>query len=398
MKILVINAGSSSLKYQLMNMQDESIIAKGNCERIGIDGKITHKLADGTTIKENADFPTHKEAFFNLVEKLTKGEHAVLKSLEEIAAIGHRIVQGGKYFSKSVLVTEEVLNTIEHISDLAPLHNPAHLLAIRACLQVFDPSVPQVVVFDTAFHQTMPPKAYMFGVPYEYYDKYEVRKYGFHGTSHRYVSSKLGELIGSDMSDKKIVTCHLGNGASICAIDGGKCVDTTMGFTPLDGLLMGTRCGAVDPSVVLYIMKNEGLTPDEMNDLLNKKSGFIGLCGLSDSRDLLAAAASGDKKARLVLDMFRYQVKRYIGSYAAVMNGLDAIVFTGGIGENSEEMRQEVCEELDFIGVKIDQKVNLELNHNQGKISTSDSKVDIWIIPTNEELLIARDTKELITQ
>ncbi|WP_077533538.1 acetate/propionate family kinase [Massiliimalia massiliensis] len=396
MKVLVINAGSSSLKYQLIDMTTEDVIAKGNCERIGIGGLITHKLADGTTIKEEADFPTHTEAFEKLVELLTTGEKAVVESLSEIAAVGHRIVQGGKYFSESVLATEEVIDRIASISDLAPLHNPAHVLAIRACQKVFPQGTPQVVVFDTAFHQTMPPKAYMYGLPYEYYEKYQIRKYGFHGTSHRFVTGRLGELIGG-VEDKKIVTCHLGNGSSIAAVDGGKCVDTTMGFTPLDGLVMGTRSGAVDPSVILYIMKHENLSPDQMNDVLNKQSGFLGMSGVtSDSRDLIKASEEGSDRAQETIDKFRYQIRKYIGSYAAAMGGLDAVVFTGGIGENSDELRHDVCADMGVLGIKLDEEKNVELNRHEGKISAEDSRVQVWIVPTNEELLIARDTKRIV--
>ncbi len=399
MKILVINAGSSSLKYQLIDMTTEAVLAKGNCERIGIGGLITHKTADGTTIKEEADFPTHTEAFQKLVELLTTGEHAVVKDLAEISAIGHRIVQGGKYFSESVLVTEDVINKIENLSDLAPLHNPAHVLAIRACQKVFPEDTPQVVVFDTAFHQTMPPKAYMYGLPYEYYEKYQVRKYGFHGTSHRFVTGRLGELTGWDMGTKKIVTCHLGNGSSVAAVKYGKCVDTSMGFTPLDGLEMGTRSGAVDPSVVLFLMKHEKLNPDQMNDLLNKKSGFLGMSGkTSDSRDLIADANQGSQRSQIAIDMFRYQIKKYIGSYAAAMGGIDAVVFTGGIGENSDELRHDVCVDMEFLGIELDDPMNTELNHKEGRISKDGSKVEVWIVPTNEELLIARDTRDLVSK
>lgn len=377
-------------------MTTEDVIAKGNCERIGIGGLITHKLADGTTIKEEADFPTHTEAFEKLVELLTTGEKAVVESLSEIAAVGHRIVQGGKYFSESVLATEEVIDRIASISDLAPLHNPAHVLAIRACQKVFPQGTPQVVVFDTAFHQTMPPKAYMYGLPYEYYEKYQIRKYGFHGTSHRFVTGRLGELIGG-VEDKKIVTCHLGNGSSIAAVDGGKCVDTTMGFTPLDGLVMGTRSGAVDPSVILYIMKHENLSPDQMNDVLNKQSGFLGMSGVtSDSRDLIKASEEGSDRAQETIDKFRYQIRKYIGSYAAAMGGLDAMVFTGGIGENSDELRHDVCADMGVLGIKLDEEKNVELNRHEGKISAEDSRVQVWIVPTNEELLIARDTKRIV--
>lgn len=399
MKILVINAGSSSLKYQLIDMTTEAVIAKGNCERIGIGGLITHKLADGTTIKEEASFPTHTEAFEKLVELLTTSEHAVVSDLSEINAIGHRIVQGGKYFSESVLVTDEVLDIIERISDLAPLHNPAHVLAIKACQKVFSADTPQVVVFDTAFHQTMPPKAYTYGIPYEYSQKYQIRKYGFHGTSHRFVTGRLAELTGWNMADKKIVTCHLGNGSSIAAVSGGKCVDTSMGFTPLDGLEMGTRSGAVDPSVVLFLMKHENLSPDEMNNILNKKSGFLGVSGkTSDSRDLIEEASHGSERSQIAIDVFRYQIKKYIGSYSAAMGGIDAVVFTGGIGENSDELRHDVCVNMEYLGIELDEELNTKLNRHEGKISKEGSKVEVWIVPTNEELLIARDTKAIISK
>lgn len=397
MKILVINAGSSSLKYQLIDMADEAVIAKGNCERIGMDGIITHKLPDGTTIKEETPFPTHTEAFQKLVEVLTTGEKAVVHNLDEITAIGHRIVQGGKYFSKSILVDDAVVNKIEEIADLAPLHNPAHVLAIRACQEVFGRVIPEVVVFDTAFHQTMPEKAFMYAIPYEYYEKYGIRKYGFHGTSHRFVTARLGELTGWDMKTKKIVTCHLGNGSSISAVDGGVCVDTSMGFTPLDGLEMGSRCGEIDASAVLYLMKHEDLSTDDMNNFLNKKSGFLGLSGVtSDSRDLIDAADHGNKGAEIAIRKLRYQIKKYIGSYSAAMGGVDAVVFTGGIGENSDALRAEVCEGLGFLGVKVDDAENTAKNHGEGLISTADSPAQVWIVPTNEELLIARDTRDIV--
>ncbi len=399
MKVLVINAGSSSLKYQLINMEDESVIAKGNCERIGVSGAIAHKTIDGYTYNADCDFPTHTEAFEKLIKVLTLGEHPVIKDMNEIAAVGHRIVQGGKYFKESVLATEDVISKIEEISDLAPLHNPAHILALRACQSVLPENVPQVVVFDTAFHQTMPEKAYMYGLPYEYYEKYQIRKYGFHGTSHRFVTNRLGEIWGSDMSDKKIVTCHLGNGSSVAAVKNGECIDTSMGFTPLDGLIMGSRSGAIDPSVVLYLMKQEKLSVDQMNDVLNKKSGFLGMSELtSDSRDLIKAAQEGNKQAQTAIDMFRYQIKKYIASYAAAMGGIDAVIFTGGIGENSDDLRMEVCEGLEYMGIEMDRNSNTEFNHEEARISKNSSKVEVWIVPTNEELLIARDTKIIISQ
>ncbi len=397
MKVLVINAGSSSLKYQLIDMKDEAVLAKGNCERIGIGGNIIHKLPDGTTIEQECSFPTHTEAFEKLVEVLTTGEHAVVHDLSEITAIGHRVVQGGHYFSASILIDENVIEKIEEIADLAPLHNPAHLLAIRACQQVFGKEVPEVAVFDTAFHQTLPPKAYMYAIPYEYYEKYAIRKYGFHGTSHRFVSKRLAKVAGFDLKDKKIVTCHLGNGSSVAAIDGGYCVDTSMGFTPLDGLQMGSRSGEIDASAVLYLMKQEQWSTEEMNDFLNKRSGFLGLSGLtSDSRDLVRAAAEGNERADICVRKFRYQIKKYIGAYAAAMGGLDAVVFTGGIGENSADLRREVCENLEFLGIDFDVECNEAKNHTEACMTKEGSKTQVWVIPTNEELLIARDTRDII--
>ena len=396
MKILVINAGSSSLKYQLIDMDDESVIAKGNCERIGIGGHITHKAFDGRKYESDCDFPTHTEAFEKVVEVLTTGEAAVIKSMEEISAVGHRIVQGAEIFDKTTLVTDEVIQQIDDLSELAPVHNHPHALALRACKKVVPASVPQAVVFDTAFHQTMPEKAFMFGMPYETYEKYHVRKYGFHGTSHRFVTAKLAKETNRDLKNMKIVSCHLGNGSSITAVDGGKSVDTSMGFTPLDGVIMGTRSGCVDPSAVEFVQKKLGLSPSEMSDYLNKKSGFLGISGISsDNRDLEAAAEKGDKRAILAGEMLRYEIKKYIGSYAAVMNGLDAVIFTGGIGENADLVRRDVCRDMDFFGIKIDEELNATIHGQLTKISTPDSKVEVWVIPTNEELLIARDTKEL---
>jgi len=397
MKVLVINAGSSSLKYQLIDMTDESVLAKGSCERIGIDGGVFKQNAAGKEeYKVSTHIENHSAAIKLVVDALVDKEHGVIESMSEIAAVGHRVLHGGEKFSASVLIDEKVIEAIEECCELGPLHNPHNLTGIRACEEMM-PDVPQIAVFDTGFHQTMPPKAYMFGLPYKYYEKYRLRKYGFHGTSHRFVSKKLGELNGWDISTKKIVTCHLGNGSSIAAVDCGKCVDTTMSFTPLDGLIMGTRSGAVDPSVVLYLMKHENLSPDEMNDILNKQSGFLGMSDgvTSDSRDLIAASEQGNEKAYTTIRTFRYQIKKYIGAYAAAMGGLDAIVFTGGIGENSDELRLECCDGLEFLGVKVDAETNTALNRKQGMISAPDSKVQVWIVPTNEELLIARDTLEI---
>ena len=399
MIILVVNAGSSSLKYQLIDMKDESVIAKGNCDRIGIDGHIAHKTADGRELNENCSFPTHTEAFMKLVETLTTGDAKVIDSMDEISAVGHRIVQGADIFDKSVLVTDEIIDKIDELRELAPVHNHAHALALRACKSVIPANVPQVAVFDTAFHQTMPPKAYMFGLPYEDYETLHVRKYGFHGTSHRFVSAALADAMGKDVKDLKIVSCHLGNGSSITAVDGGKSVDTSMGFTPLDGVVMGTRSGAVDPSAVTFVADKHGFSPAQMSDYMNKKSGFLGVSGVgSDNRDIEAAAHEGNERAKLVTDMLVYEIKKYIGSYAAAMNGLDAVLFTGGIGENAFDVREQVCENMEFFGIKLDKEVNHGLRGKLQKISAADSKVEVWVVPTNEELLIARDTLALISK
>lgn len=396
MKILVINAGSSSLKYQLIDMDDESVIAKGNCERIGMDGHITHKTFDGRQVSEDCSFPTHTEAFERVVKALTDGEASVIKSMDEIAAVGHRIVQGAEIFDKATIVTDEVIDQIDGLAELAPVHNHPHALALRACKKVIPDYVPQVVVFDTAFHQTMPEKAYMFGLPYDCYEKFHVRKYGFHGTSHRFVSRALAKAMGKNVEDLKIVSCHLGNGSSITAVDGGKSVDTSMGFTPLDGVIMGTRSGCVDPSAVTFVQKKLGLDASEMSEYLNKKSGFLGISGVSsDNRDIEAAAKEGNRRAVLAGDILRYGIKKYIGSYAAVMNGLDAVIFTGGIGENAPSVRADVCRNMEFLGIKLDEALNEKVKGELTKISAADSKVEVWVVPTNEELLIARDTKEL---
>lgn len=396
MKILVINAGSSSLKYQLIDMDDESVIAKGNCERIGIGGHITHKTFDDRQVSLDCDFPTHTEAFEKVVEVLTTGEAAVIKGMDEIAAVGHRIVQGAEIFDKATIVTDEVIDQIDGLAELAPVHNHPHALALRACKKVIPEYVPQVVVFDTAFHQTMPEKAYMFGLPYDCYEKFHVRKYGFHGTSHRFVSRALAKAMGKDVEDLKIVSCHLGNGSSITAVDGGKSVDTSMGFTPLDGVIMGTRSGCVDPSAVTFVQKKLGLDASEMSEYLNKQSGFLGISGISsDNRDIEAAAKEGNKRAILAGDILKYGIKKYIGSYAAVMNGLDAVIFTGGIGENAPDVRSGACKDMDYLGIKLDEELNAKVKGKLTKISAPDSKVEVWVVPTNEELLIARDTKEL---
>ena len=398
MKILVVNAGSSSLKYQLLDMEDESVIAKGNCDRIGIDGHISHKTGDGRKFEADCNFPTHTEAFQKLVEVLTSGEGKVIDSMAEISAVGHRIVQGAEVFKETCIATDEVIEKIDELRELAPVHNHAHALALRACKSVIPAETPQVVVFDTAFHSHMPRKAYLYGLPYECYEDLHVRKYGFHGTSHRYVTAELAKTLGKDIKDLKIISCHLGNGSSISAVNGGVSVDTSMGFTPLDGLVMGTRCGSVDPSAIDYVEKKKGFTPDEMTEYMNKKSGFLGISGISsDNRDVTAAAEQGNERAKMVGEIFCYQIKKYIGSYAAAMNGVDAIVFTGGIGENAPDIRETACSNLDFFGIKIDHEANLKKGQKV-KISTDDSKVQVWVIPTNEELLIARDTLALISK
>lgn len=398
MKVLVVNAGSSSLKYQLINMENELVMAKGICERIGTTGQITHKTADGGGYKKDYPMPTHSEAFTCLVEALTTGEAKVIDSMSEISAVGHRIVQGGAYFSESCIVTDEVIDKIEELAELAPLHNAAHVLGIRACIEALGKDVPEVVVFDTSFHQTMPPKAYIYPIPYEYYEKYQVRRYGFHGTSHRYVSGRMAELLGRDIKDLKIITCHLGNGCSITAVEHGKVIDTSMGLTPLDGFAMGTRCGSMDPSVLTYIATKENLTPQDISDICNKKSGLLGVSGLShDSRDVNIAADEGNERARLAIDIQRYQVAKFIGSYIAAMNGVDAIVFTGGIGENDPGLREYVVGQLGYMGVSL----NAENNKTRGKelpISTEDSRVAVWVVPTDEEMVIARDTVALLNR
>ena len=390
MKVLVINAGSSSLKYQLFEMDDESVLAKGNCERIGVDGKISHKTSAGYEVEYDVAFPTHKEAFMELVKVLTTGEGKVIDDVKEIAAVGHRTLHGSEKYKVSTLITDEVISDIEAFSDLGPLHNPPQAVAMRACREVFG-DIPMVAVFDTSFHQTMPPKAYMFAVPYEYYEKYSIRRYGFHGTSHRFVSGRYTELTGKA---PRLITCHLGNGSSISAIKDGKVQDTSMGLTPLDGFIMGTRCGGIDPSVVTYIANKEGLSANEMSDIMNKKSGFLGISGISsDCRDLKKAASEGNKRAQLALDMLVYQIKKVVGGYAAAMGGVDAIVFTGGIGENDAEIRALILDDMEYMGVKYDAEKNKTRTETQ--ITAEGSKVDVWVIPTNEEILIARDTVEL---
>ena len=401
MKIFVVNAGSSTLKYQVIDMSDESLVCKGICDRIGATdgsiGVITHKTPDGKVYKAETPMPTHSEAFESVVYALTKSEAKVMDSFDEIAAIGHRIVQGGSIFSGSCLINPTVIDQIEELGELAPLHNPAHVLAIRACVKTFGDKMPQVAVFDTSFHQTLEPRAYMYGLPYKYYEKYGVRKYGAHGTSHKYVSDRCAALENKDKKDLKIVTCHLGSGCSISAVKNGVCYDTSMGFTPLDGFMMGTRTGTLDPSVLTYLAKKEGWTPDDVNRICNKESGVLGISELTnDNRDLVDAAAAGNEKAALALNMQTYQIIKFIGSYIAAMNGVDAIVFAGGIGENNPELRQDICDSFTYLGVKLDDAKN-HVRGEEIKISTEDSGVAVYIIPTNEELAIARDTKDIVS-
>ena len=399
MKVLVINAGSSSLKYQLIDMADESVIAKGICERVGADDScISFKTPDGKKIEYKTPMSNHTEAFAEVKKVLTEGEYKVIDNISEIRAVGHRVVQGGSLFNKSMLVTDEVIKGIEEMCALAPLHNPAHIQGINASIELFGKDVPQVAVFDNAFHSTMPAEAYTFPVPYEFYEKYQVRKYGFHGTSHRFVSARCAEVMGKNIEDLKIVTCHLGNGSSITAVKGGKVIDTTMGLTPLDGLIMGTRCGAVDPSAILFIMEKENLSVKEMDTLLNKKSGILGISGISsDDRDVKAAAAEGNKQCALARNILAYQIKRYIGAYTAAMDGIDAIVFTGGIGENADDIRAKVCKELTFLGIEIDEEYGKTLVKGaEGELSTANSRVKVYVLPTNEELVIARDTRDIV--
>jgi len=398
MKIFVVNAGSSSLKYQLIDMDNEQVLCKGLCERIGVSGAISHKTADGKKYEAETAMPTHSEAFEAVVYAMTKSDAKVIDSFDEVSAIGHRIVQGGSIFKGSCLITDEALQQIDDLGALAPLHNPAHVLAIKACIKTFGTQKPQVAVFDTSFHQTMPAKAYMFPIPYKYYEEYQVRKYGAHGTSHRFVSDRVAVLEGKDKKDLKIITCHLGNGCSITAIKDGVCVDTSMGFTPLDGFMMGTRTGTLDPSAITFIAEKENLSPADLNRIFNKESGILGVSGVSnDNRDVVAEANKGNQRAQLALDMQRYQIVKFIGSYVAAMNGVDAIAFTGGIGENDKNLRKVICESLTYLGAFLDDERN-SIGGDEVKISTDDSKVNLYVIPTNEELAIARDTLAIISK
>ncbi len=395
MNVLVINCGSSSLKFQLINSESEAVLAKGLCERIGIDGRLTYQPAGGEKNVSEKAMPTHTEAIQFVIDALTDADTGVVKSLDEIGAVGHRVVHGGEKFAKSVVVTPEVKAAIAECNDLAPLHNPANLIGIEACESLM-PGTPQVVVFDTAFHQTMPEKAYMYGLPYEYYEKYKVRRYGFHGTSHSFVSKRVAEIVGKPYNATKTIVCHLGNGASVSAVLNGESVDTSMGLTPLEGLVMGTRSGDIDPAIMEFIAKKENLDITGIMNVLNKKSGVEGVSGVSsDFRDLEAAAKAGNKRAELAIDVFAYRVAKYVGAYTAAMNGVDNIVFTAGIGENCALVRTKVCSYLGYLGITIDE----EANGKRGEeivISTPDSKVKVLVVPTNEELAIARETVALV--
>ncbi|MBP3622145.1 MAG: acetate kinase [Lachnospiraceae bacterium] len=395
MKILVINCGSSSLKYQLIDSDTEQVMAKGICERIKLDGTLTHQATGKEKIQIEAPMPDHSAAVKIVLEKLLDPEVGAIKSLEDINAIGHRVVHGGEKFASSALIDEEVLAAIEECNDLAPLHNPANLIGIRACESLM-PGVPQVAVFDTAFHQTMPAYAYMYGLPYEYYEKYKVRRYGFHGTSHSFVSKRTAEILGKDIKDTKIVVCHLGGGASICAVEGGKSIDTTMGLTPLEGITMGTRSGNIDPAIIEFIANKEGKSIADIMNILNKESGVLGISGKSsDFRDLNKGIAEGDNRCDIAMNVFCYQAAKFIGGYVAAMNGVDAVVFTAGVGENDPLVRKLTCDRLKYLGVDIDDEAN-KLRGEEVKISSENSKVPVYVVPTNEELAIARETVALV--
>ncbi len=397
MNILVINCGSSSLKYQLIDSESEKVLAKGLCERIAIDGSaITHQPAGGEKVKTEVPMANHTDAVKYVIEKLIDPEVGVVKSLDEIGAVGHRIVHGGEKFASSVVIDDEVMKAVEECNDLAPLHNPANLIGINSCKEIM-PGVPMVAVFDTAFHQTMPKEAYLYGLPYEYYEKYKVRRYGFHGTSHDFVSNRVAEILGKKREDLKIIVCHLGNGASVSAVKNGKCVDTSMGLTPLEGLIMGTRTGDLDPAIISFIADKEGLTADQVIDICNKKSGVLGLSNgfSSDFRDLVTAAGEGNEVAKTTLDTWCYRVAKYIGAYAAAMNGVDVIAFTAGIGENNFTLRETICGYLGYLGVNFDKEAN-NCRGEEVEISTPDSKTKVWVVPTDEELAIARETVRLV--
>ena len=395
MNILVINCGSSSLKFQLIDSETEGVLAKGLCERIGIDGRLVYQPEGGEKETSDLAMPTHKQAIQFVLDALTNEKSGVIKSLQEVGAVGHRVVHGGEEFASSAVITEEMLAAVESCNDLAPLHNPANLIGIRACQELM-PGVPMVGVFDTAFHQTMPQEAYIYGIPYEYYEKYKVRRYGFHGTSHSYVSKRAAEILGKDYNSMKTIVCHLGNGASICAVNNGKSVDTSMGLTPLEGLIMGTRSGNLDPAIMEFLAKKENLDIEGVMNVLNKKSGVLGVSGVSsDFRDLEAAAEEGNERARLAQKVFVHNVVKFIGAYTAVMNGVDTICFTAGLGENDKKIRKEICDYLTYLGIEIDDEKNA-IRGEETVISTKDSKVTVMVIPTNEELAICRETVALI--
>ena len=397
MKILVLNCGSSSIKYALYNMDDKSVMTSGGAERVGLDEAFVKvKMPDGTKKKVMHDIPEHTEGVKFIFSLLTDPETGVIKSLDEIDAVGHRMVHGGEKFNKSVVLNDEVLEVFKSVSDLAPLHNPANLKGVKAVSELM-PGLPQVGVFDTAFHQTMPAHSYLYAIPYELYEKYGVRRYGFHGTSHRYVSQRVCEFLGVNYNEKKIITCHIGNGGSVAAVENGKCVDTSMGLTPLEGLMMGTRSGDIDGGAVTFLEKKLGLDADGMSNLLNKKSGVLGITGISsDMREIDDAIANGNERAKLSLDMYNYRIKKYVGAYAAAMGGCDIIVFTAGVGENQYQMREAVCENMEYMGVKLDKEKNKTVRGVEEVISTPDSKVTVCVIPTDEELMIATDTMNLL--
>lgn len=400
MKILVINAGSSSLKYQMMVSETGEVLAKGLCERIGMDGaRLNHSKSGGESVVIETPMPTHAEAIEAVVAALMDKDHGIIKSMDEIDAVGHRVVHGGEKFAKSALINDEVKAAIRECFPLAPLHNPANMTGIEACEKAM-PGVPMVAVFDTAFHQTMPDYAYMYALPYEMYEKYGVRRYGFHGTSHKFVSGQAAEMLGKDIKDLKIITLHLGNGSSISAVDGGKCVDTTMGLTPLAGVPMGTRCGDIDPAIVKFLMEQGDLSIADVDRVMNKESGMLGVSGVSsDFRDLASAAEAGNHRAKLALDMFCYQCSKVVGAYAAAMGGVDAIVFTAGVGENDKAVRADICKKLQFMGIDMDFDANLNMKRGVNtNVAKADSKVAILVIPTNEELVIAMDTAALVNK
>ena len=396
MKVLVVNCGSSSVKYQLLNMEDESVMARGLAERIGIEGsRLKHQASEREEVIIEKPMPDHKTALKLITDVLTDEKTGVIKDMDEIYAIGHRVVHGGEKFSGSVKITDEVIDTLHECADLAPLHNPPNIMGIEACQQLM-PGKPMAGTFDTAFHHTIPDYAYIYPIPYEYYKKYGVRKYGFHGTSHKYVAERAAEIVGKPLESLKIITCHLGNGASITAVDGGKSVETSMGFTPLEGLAMGTRCGSIDPAIIAFLMEKENKTIEEVNNILNKRSGVLGISGVSsDFRDLEQAAEKGDYGAKLAIEVFAYKVKKFIGSYSAVMNGVDVVVFTAGLGENSISMRERICSGLDYLGLELDPEAN-NVRGKEAIISKPGCKVKAVVIPTNEELMIARETVKIV--